>query len=363
MHTTERGLPVTVITGFLGSGKTTLVNHILRNNQGVKTAVIVNEFGEIGIDNALIVSTEEDMVELSNGCICCTVRDDLAEAVFRILEREQKVDHLIVETTGLADPAPVAMTFLTPELRTLTRLDAVVGVVDAANYAPSLFESETATNQIFYSDVLILNKGDLVEPQRLDELEQQLKALKPEAQILRAVDGQVDLRLILDVGAFRVDEQFETDAVEPGHVHGPGCGHEHHDHDDHHDHHEHGHVHGPDCGHDHHDHDHAHHHNHIEAEGFTSLSMQTDQPLVAERFKDFLERLPANVFRGKGILYVVERPDTKLIFHLVGGRIRIDNEPAGEAPRTSQLVFIGQHLDRQAIEALWRQCLGVATPA
>ncbi|MEY3222396.1 MAG: hypothetical protein RLZZ203_1252, partial [Cyanobacteriota bacterium] len=131
MAATKKSLPVTIITGFLGSGKTTLLNHILTNQQGVKTAVLVNEFGEIGIDNELVVSTQDNMVELSNGCICCTINNDLVDAVYKVLEREEKLDYLVVETTGLADPLPVAMTFLGSELRDLTRLDSIITVVDA----------------------------------------------------------------------------------------------------------------------------------------------------------------------------------------------------------------------------------------
>ena len=144
MDAPKTGLPVTIITGFLGSGKTTLLNHILTNQQGVKTAVLVNEFGEIGIDNELIVNTSDDntMVELSNGCVCCTINEDLMNAVYKIMERPEKVDYMIVETTGLADPLPVALTFLGSELRDLTRLDSIVTVVDAENFNISLFNSE-----------------------------------------------------------------------------------------------------------------------------------------------------------------------------------------------------------------------------
>ncbi|MBC8121375.1 MAG: GTP-binding protein [Gemmatimonadaceae bacterium] len=332
MQTTERGLPVTVITGFLGSGKTTLVNHILRNNQGIKTAVIVNEFGEIGIDNELILSTEEDMVELDNGCICCTVRDDLVEATLRILEREQKVDYLIVETTGLADPLPVALTFLGPELRDLTRLDGIIGMVDAEHFAPDLFTSETATNQIAYSDIVLLNKTDCVGEDQLKRLESQIRDIKEEAPILRTVRGEVDLRLILDVGAFQLDQQLEPE--------------------------EHGHVHGPDCGHDHHDHAHDHHdhgHNHIEAEGFISVSMRAEEPLQAKKFEQLLKELPEGVFRGKGILWLAESPE-KVIFHLVGSRVRIDHEPWTEPPK-NMVVFIGKDFDREALKARWAECL------
>ncbi len=330
MQTSERGLPVTVITGFLGSGKTTLVNHILRNNQGIKTAVIVNEFGDINIDSALIVSSDEDMVELDNGCICCTVRDDLVDATMRILEREQKFDHLIVETTGLADPLPVAMTFLGPELRNLTRLDAIVGVVDAENYAPSLFDSETARNQIAYADIVLLNKTDLVDPEKLNQLETQIHELKEEAPILRSEYGQVDLRLILDIGAFKLEEHFD-----------------HHDHEHHdHEHHDHG----------HHDHEHEHApHNHIEAEGFSSVSLQVNAPISARKFEQFLKDLPPSIFRGKGILWLKESPE-KVIFHLVGSRIRIDHEPWEGEPTANQAVFIGKNIDPENLKAAWAVC-------
>ena len=163
MDDSKHGLPVTIITGFLGSGKTTLLNHILTNQSGLKTAVLVNEFGEVGIDNDLLITTGDDnMVELSNGCICCTINDDLLEAVYKVLERSDKIDYLVVETTGLADPLTVALTFLGTELRDLTRLDSIVTVVDAENYSLDLFNSQAAYNQIAYGDILLLNKMDLI---------------------------------------------------------------------------------------------------------------------------------------------------------------------------------------------------------
>ncbi len=164
MDDSKHGLPVTIITGFLGSGKTTLLNHILTNQEGLKTAVLVNEFGEIGIDNDLLVTMGDDtMVELSNGCICCTINNDLLEAVYKVLERKDKIDYLVVETTGLADPLPVALTFLGTELRDLTRLDSIVTLVDSENYSVDLFNSQAAHNQIAYGDIILLNKTDLVE--------------------------------------------------------------------------------------------------------------------------------------------------------------------------------------------------------
>ncbi|GAB1538143.1 hypothetical protein NUACC21_08010 [Scytonema sp. NUACC21] len=243
MDAPKQGLPVTIITGFLGSGKTTLLNHILTNQQGLKTAVLVNEFGEIGIDNELIIATDDNnnMVELSNGCICCTINNDLVDAVYKVLERQENIDYLVVETTGLADPLPVALTFLGTELRDLTRLDSIVTVVDAANYSLDLFNSQAAYSQIAYGDVILLNKTDLVSEAELEALEAKINQVKEGARILRTKQAQVPLPLILSVGLFETDRYFEE---AKGHSHD----HHHHDHD-----HDHDHDHS-ECGHDH-DHD------------------------------------------------------------------------------------------------------------
>jgi G3E family GTPase len=200
MDTPKVGLPVTIITGFLGSGKTTLLNHILTNQQGLKTAVLVNEFGEIGIDNELIISTDEDMVELSNGCICCTINNDMVEAVYKILERQDEIDYLVVETTGLADPLPVALTFLGTELRDMTRLDSIVTVVDSENFSLDLFNSQAAYSQITYGDIILLNKSDLVDEAKLANLEDRIREMKDGARILRTVKGEVPLGVLLSVG-------------------------------------------------------------------------------------------------------------------------------------------------------------------
>jgi G3E family GTPase len=206
MDSAQSGLPVTILTGFLGAGKTTLLNHILTNQQGVKTAVLVNEFGEIGIDNDLVVATGEDMVELSNGCICCSINGELLDAVYRILDRPEPVDYLVVETTGLADPLPVAMTFLGSDLRDLTRLDSIITLVDAENFSEDLLDGEVARAQIVYSDMILLNKCDLVEESRIEALERQLRTIKTDARILRSVKGEVPLPLILSVGLFESDK-------------------------------------------------------------------------------------------------------------------------------------------------------------
>lgn len=354
MDESKRGLPVTIITGFLGSGKTTLLNHILTNQEGLKTAVLVNEFGEIGIDNDLLITTGDDMVELSNGCICCTINNDLMEAVFKVLERQDQIDYLVVETTGLADPLPIALTFLGTELRDLTRLDSIVTVVDAENYSLDLFNSQAAHNQIAYGDIIILNKVDLVDEADLDALELKIRDVKEGARILRTSHSQVPLPLILSVGLFESDQYFGKDKQAHDHEHHD---HEHHDHHDHADHancdHDHGHC---EHDHDHEHHDHHHHSNHLEMDGFTSVSFQSDQPLSIRKFQHFLDnQLPATVFRAKGILWFDESPN-RHIFHLSGKRFSLDDEEWKGQPKT-QLVLIGQDLDHDTLKQQLQSCV------
>jgi G3E family GTPase len=354
MDAPKQGMPVTIITGFLGSGKTTLLNHILSNQQGLKTAVLVNEFGEIGIDNELIVSTDENMVELSNGCICCTINNDLVDAVYKVLERDEKLDYLVVETTGLADPLPVALTFLGTELRDLTRLDSIITVVDAANYSLDLFNSQAAYSQIAYGDVIVLNKADLVDEAKLNELETKINEVKEGARILRTTRSQVALPLILSVGLFESDKYF--DSVDEH-------DHEHHDHDHDHDHSTCGHDHHDDnhdhtnCGHDHHDHEHHHHHSdHLENDGFSSISFQSDQPLSIRKFQYFLDnQLPTSIFRAKGIMWFDESPH-RHIFHLCGKRFTLDDDEWKGEPK-NQIVLIGQNLDRETLLTQLENCL------
>ncbi len=345
---------MTIITGFLGSGKTTLLNHILQNQQGIKTAVLVNEFGEIGIDNDLIVATGEDMVELNNGCICCTINEDLVNAVHKVLARSEQIDYLVVETTGLADPLPVALTFLGTELRDLTRLDSIITLVDSENFSLDLFNSEAAQSQINYGDIILLNKVDLVDEGDVDRLEIRIREMKESARIIRTTKSQVSLPMILSVGLFESDKYLEDP----------------HNHEEHH-HHDHGHSEPEDhancdhdhgkCEHDHHDHhDHGHDHSHhLENDGFTSLSFVNDRPFSLRKFQYFLDnQLTVNIFRAKGFLWFDES-DKCHVFHLCGKRFSIDDQEWKGQPQT-KFVIIGQDLDNEKIRSQLEKCLTTA---
>jgi G3E family GTPase len=334
----EARLPVTVITGFLGSGKTTLVKHILMNQEGLRTAVIVNELSEIGIDSELIVSATDDMVELENGCICCSINNDFLDAVFRILERS--VDYLVVETSGVSDPLPVVLTFLRSELRDRVRVDSIITVADAADFCLDRFESKAARNQLCHGDVILLNKCDLVDAARLRTLEDAIRTLKPQARILRTTQSRVALPLLLSVGLFQSDRFFGDPAGAHAHdrethsSHGgdemPACGNG-----------------AVDC--------------HLGADGFEALSFQSERPFAVQRFQDFLERLPDNVYRGKGLLWLAES-DKRYVFHLVAGRFSLD-EDARRGQAGNKLVLIGRNLDR--VQLRWRleACLAPAPAA
>jgi G3E family GTPase len=330
----KQGMPVTIITGFLGSGKTTLLNQILQNKQDLKVAVLVNEFGDINIDSQLLVSLDEDMVELSNGCICCTINDGLIDAVYRVLEREDRIDYLIVETTGIADPLPIALTFLNGELRNLTRLDSILTLVDSETFAPNHFDSEAAFRQIAYGDIILLNKTDLVEPEQVAYIEDYIRTVKQGARILQCQYGEVPLPLILDVELTPADGYIASDEHE----------HEHHHHHEHHSEHEHTHHH------------HEHHSHHLENDGFISLSLQSDRPFNVYKFEEFLtQKMPENVFRAKGILWFSDS-NMRHIFQLSGKRYSMNALEWKNSPST-QLVLIGRNLDITQIREQLNNCL------
>jgi G3E family GTPase len=335
-------IPVTVLTGYLGAGKTTLLNRILSENHGYKFAVIVNEFGEIGIDNDLVVGADEEVFEMNNGCICCTVRGDLIRIMEGLMKRKGKFDAIIVETTGLADPAPVAQTFFVDQdVQDQARLDAVVTVADAKWLADRLRDAPEAKNQIAFADVILLNKTDLVTPEELREVEARIRAINPYAVLHRTQNCAVPLDAVLGRNAFDLDRILE---IEPSFL-------ETDDHD--HDHHHHGH------GHDHHDHGHGLKHYHDEE--MQSVAFQIDGDVDPNRFMPWINLITQkegpNILRSKGILAFKDEPK-RFVFQgvhmILDGDLQRDWRP--DEKRQCKIVFIGRNLNEENLRSGFMAC-------
>ncbi|MGA2312667.1 MAG: GTP-binding protein [Xanthobacteraceae bacterium] len=338
-------IPVTVLTGYLGAGKTTLLNRILSEPHGKKYAVIVNEFGEIGIDNDLVIGADEEVFEMNNGCICCTVRGDLVRILDGLMRRKGKFDAIIVETTGLADPAPVAQTFFVDEnVGRRTKLDAVVTVADAKWLNERLKDAPEAKNQIAFADVILINKTDLVSADELDEVEARIRGINPYAKVHKTERAQIPLSEVLGRNAFDLDRILD---IEPEFLEGDG-----HDHD--HDH-----------GRDHDDHHHEAHHGglkHYHDEEMQSVSLRSDRPLDPDKFfpwvQDLVQKEGPNILRCKGIL-AFKDDDERFVFqgvHMIldGDHQRPWNK--GEK-RDSRIIFIGRNLPEEKIRQEFERCV------
>ncbi len=317
---TDGRIPVTVLTGYLGSGKTTLLNRILTENHGLRVAVIENEFGEIGIDNELVLSADEEIFEMNNGCICCTVRGDLIRILGNLMARRDRFDAILIETTGLADPAPVIQTFFADdEVKDRTRLDALVTVVDARHLLERIDDSTECQEQIAFADRILLNKTDLVSPETLDAVAARVAKINRVARVYRTRHCDVDLAEVLDVRAFDLDRALDVDPnflSETAHVHDSTI---------------------------------------------TSVGIEVSEALDESRLDDWLRTLVrekgTDIFRMKGILNVAGKPEQVVmqgVHMILDGRV---GRPWGSLPRTSRMVFIGRNLDRAALVSGFRQCI------
>ena len=310
-HSNERreAVPVTILTGFLGSGKTTLINHILGLEHGLKVAVIVNEFGNISIDDKLISNRAQDIIELANGCICCSMQGDLLRTVHQVIGGSHDIDYVLLETSGLSDPLPVATSILNNIPGNTVRLDGIITLVDAANFDANLEHAEVAFSQLVNTDLILINKTDLVDENIPELIQQGINKINPSARMLTCVNGNVDPCLLLDVNLSKLEQHLDAPA-EAGHR-SPG----------------------------------NKHHSETDLSGFDSISFESHKPFKLDTFRTFVADMPVNVYRGKGILNITD-DDHRCVFHLVGDRCVVTKgDPwATDEIRKTQLVLIGRQL-------------------
>ncbi len=320
---TNRAIPVTILTGFLGSGKTTLLNRLLTENHGKKIAVIENEYGEIGIDHDLVISSDEELFEMNNGCICCSVRGDLLRILGKLLRRKTPLDTVLIETTGLADPGPVIQTFYADEeLQTSFSIDSLVTMVDTKHVLQHLDTDEECRKQIGFADIVLLNKIDLIVPAELDDLEKRLRGINGFARYYRTKDAAIDPAQIFGVGAFDLNRKFDFDPKvldETAHVHN---------------------------------------------DSVSSVGLQLDKALDIHKIDKWMGQLlkekGADIYRMKGILNIEGQPK-KFVFQ--GVHMLFDGLPqapwSGSEKRESRIVFIGKNLDRAALKKGFESCVFV----
>lgn len=308
-------IPVTIITGFLGSGKTSLLNHILHSDHGLKIAVLVNDFGAVNIDAELIVGVEGETVSLANGCICCTIRGDLLHAISKLVRQENPPEYLVVETSGVSDPIAVAQTFLMAEVNSYVQVDGIVTLVDAEQLRALPSSSEMlAIDQVAAGDIVVLNKVDLVSAQALQQLKEWIYEVAPNARIIETTYGKAPLELILSVGKY-APERLAKHEQRDVHIHAAGEAA---------------------------DHSHEAQHDHDHSLIFNTWHYQADEPLNRAALTNAINKLPGTIFRAKGIVWLEDDPESKSLLHVVGKRATLS--PAGawaDAKPGSQIVVIG----------------------
>ncbi|MBI1842308.1 MAG: GTP-binding protein [Verrucomicrobia bacterium] len=323
-------IPVSVLTGFLGAGKTTLLNRVLTENHGRRIAVIENEYGEIGIDNELVINADEEVFEMNNGCVCCTVRGDLIRILGNLARRRDRFDYVLIETTGLADPGPVAQTFFVDQdVRESYRLDGIITVVDAKHAWLHLDESRECQEQVAFADRILLNKIDLVGPGDLDRLERKIRGMNRVAEIIRSQNSAVDIDRVLNTHAFDLDAKLEHEADFLKVIDADA-------------------------------HDHRHDHEHDSE--VTSVGIREERPLDQEKVNAWMSRLlqekGQDIFRSKGILNIAGVAK-RFVFQGVHMQFegKADRDWRAGETRRSTMVFIGRNLDRHALNEGFRSCL------